>query len=423
MATKPGPALALAALAALFLLKGKGGKGGGQSADDADNVPEGTEVPDDTPKTPGSPSGGGKKVPKGTGAGGGAWDPGKLGPTSFWISPDCRNVIQGVDHYDKVLAPAMVKVFADISKAQDDYFATVDDSDPTSFGGKVIPDLYSVLAAALGFRRVGTEPGKWFVDTEFAEKVPGTCILAAPMFHLGNEAGQFDPENNPDAFNAALAEYFSKYPQLGMWLFSLQGSMIQDERFPIQARQISDIIDLSVALSAPDGAIGNPPAPAPKLQVESLFSLSKISDWMSQANAYASQWGAQFPKVINEYKSFVGDWYAQATANGTKLPVKASDTLEQAAKEKSPATYGVVIGRVLTQSESGGSVALPQPLGGASVTAGGKNAQTDAQGYFEMELPAGWHPAVISKGPQQWDAYISVDESQSKSLDLIATVA
>jgi len=430
MAAKPGPAIALAALAALFLLKKKGGGGGGAvDKEKLDGTEEGEVVDDDTPNKPASPSSGGKKVPKGTGAGGGSWDPGKLGPTALWISPDCRNVVTGTEYYEKVLVPAMLKAYEDFSSAQDAYFATIDDGDETTLAGKSMPDLYSVLAVALGFRKWNKTPvsGGWRSDTEFAKKPPGSCVLAAPMFHVGDVSGGALYEGlytggiapaYQAKFNEALVAYFGEYPQMAMWLYQLQEVMVQDERFPETSRSMSSFFDLSFVAQSATGAPGNPPEKAPGLKVSELFSIGALANWYKQAVAYVQKWAIQYPKAVSEYSAFVSDWWDQATAKGTKLPVSSSSSQEQAAKVASPATVGVVIGRIMTAAPGGPEI--PMPIAGAVVDIDGSNYSTDNQGYFEATVPAGWHPVGISVGPKEYNTYVTVEAGQTALVDFVA---
>lgn len=441
MAAKPGPAIALAALAALFLLKKKGGGGGGAvDKEKLDGTEEGEVVEDDTPNNPASPSSGGKKVPKGTGAGGGSWDPGKLGPTALWISPDCRNVVTGTEYYEKVLVPAMLKVFED----NDAWWAKTNEltgsSDPdvdgedVSLGGSLMPDMYTIVSIALGFRKF-TEPmnlnaggnTSYVEDTEFAKKPPGSCVLAAPMFHVGDVnrgklyeglySGGIAPAYQAK-FNEALAAYFGEYPQMAMWLYQLQEHMVQDERFPETSRSMSSLFDLSFVAQSATGAPGNPPVKAPRLKVSELFSIGALANWYNQAVAYVQKWAIQYPKAVSEYSTFVSDWWDQATAAGTKLPVSPSLTHEQAAKVESPATVGVVIGRIMTAAPGGPEI--PMPIAGAVADIDGSNYSTDNQGYFEATVPAGWHPVGISVGPKEYNTYVTVEAGQTALVDFVA---
>ncbi len=436
MAAKPGPAIALAALAALFLLKKKGGGGGGAvDKEKLDGTEEGEVVEDDTPNNPASPSSGGKKVPKGTGAGGGSWDPGKLGPTALWISPDCRNVVTGTEYYEKVLVPAMLKVFDDFHSSQEAYLASLPENQgkqPDEYGGRSTSDLYTVLAVALGFWKVKKTPvvneasRGWFGDTEFANKPPGSCVLAAPMFHVGlKEAGKLYQAGvngivpaSQAAFNEALSEYFGEYPQMAMWLYQVQEQMVQDERFPAGSRDISSLFDLSFVSHSSTGTAGNPPVKAPRLKVSELFSIGALANWYNQAVAYVQKWAIQYPKAVSEYSTFVSDWWDQATAAGTKLPVSPSLTHEQAAKVESPATVGVVIGRIMTAAPGGPEI--PMPIAGAVVDIDGSNYSTDNQGYFEATVPAGWHPVGISVGPKEYNTYVTVEAGQTALVDFVA---
>jgi len=405
----------------------KGKKKGGASLDTGalDGVTDGTTVPDDTPSNPGSPSGGGTKVPKGTGAGGGSWNPGTLGPKSFWISPDCRNVVVGAEYYEKVLVPAILKAFKDQSDAQDAYIATLNQSDPLSIQGKTIMDLYTALSIALGFREQLKAPDKkdgWIKDTKYAEKPPGSCILEAPMFHVGTtyeDAGYNGiAPSSQAAFNQALEAFFMKFPQLGMWLYGLQEQMVRDERFPENSRKMSSLFDLSFLTKSTAGSKGAPPEKAPQLKVMDLFSLAAITNWFSQAQAWVQKWISSYPAAVNEYKSFISDWWEQATNSGKKLPVSTSSTPEQASKADSPATIGIIVGRLMSAAEGGPEI--PVPVSGASVSIQNKTYTTNAQGYFEATAYPGWHIVEIGVGPKVYTSYVAVEAGQTAMVDFVA---
>jgi len=408
----------------------KGKKKGGASLDTGalDGVTDGTTVPDDTPSNPGSPSGGGTKVPKGTGAGGGSWNPGTLGPKSFWISPDCRNVVVGAEWYEKVLVPAILAAFkkgADIQLALKATPGQVEAGEPVSVGG-FTADLYSMLAIALGFREWNTSPvGDPIKDTKYAEKPPGSCILEAPMFHVGDTYEHIGPiggyriaPGSQAAFNQALEAFFMKFPQLGMWLYGLQETMVRDERFPVQSREISSLFDLSFLTKSTAGSKGAPPEKAPSLKVMDLFSLAEINSWFTKAQAWVQKWNSAHPAAVNEYKSFIIDWWQQATNSGKTLPVSTSSTPEQASKAESPATIGIIVGRLMSAPEGGPEI--PVPVSGASVTIDNKTYTTSAQGYFEATASAGWHPVEIGVGPKIMTAYIMVEAGQTTMVDFVA---
>jgi len=413
MATKPGPAIALAALAALFLLKKKGGGGGGagSGASDANGVPDGTVVDDDTPKKSGAPSSGGKKVPKGTGAGGGSWDPGKLGPKTLWISPDCQNVVMGVDYYDEVLAPAMAKVVGDFRSNQDAYLASLPENQGKQaheYGGRSQSDLYTVLAVALGFWKLNKTPVvnegfDWFADTEFANKPPGSCVLAAPMFHVGmadNKLYQAGIHGivpaSQAAFNEAVEQYFTDYPQLAIWLYTIQNRMVQDERFPPGGRSISSFFDLSFLVETPTGAAGTPPEEPPVLKVQDLSSPGTIEGWWNAAQAYIQKWKSQYSAVVIPYEAFISAWWDVMTSGGTKPPAAINLPPEQAAKEETPASTGILIADISRDNPNGPGLI---PLGQTAVKVGSWSGTTSPEGHVEAKLPPGWHQLEVVNGP------------------------
>jgi hypothetical protein len=231
---KPGPAIALAALAAFFLMRGKGG---GSGIDGLDDLPDGTKVPDDSPSDPSAPSGGGTKVPSGTGAGGGKWDPGAVSPTEFWISPDCQSVVEGVSYFDDALVPAIIdaqKQGHDRQNAWMEKNGTPETNlalEQQDIGGRTRSDVYSLLAIAFKMAEWSESgfDGIVWSDEEFMHKSPMVCIKQFPAFDMGTKFNSLKKADDATRFEEALGEYANVYPELVAWLMSLEERLVGHE--------------------------------------------------------------------------------------------------------------------------------------------------------------------------------------------------
>ncbi len=223
---KPGPALALAALAAFFLMRGKG-KGGSGAAGMGD-LPDGSVVPDPAPaQPPGAPSGGGTKVPKGSGTGGGKFDAGNLLPNKVWISPDCLTVVEGKDYFDEVILPRFIEAQESLSasfEAGDLEGIDATQYDQSVGGGGFYVNVYIYLAAVFGLIDSwgGDEYLYTFSTDDNMYTPPRSCLMQFPGFHIADRFNALKTTADSNRFEEALGEYNEKYPEMTSWLLSLE---------------------------------------------------------------------------------------------------------------------------------------------------------------------------------------------------------
>jgi hypothetical protein len=418
MAAKPGPALALAALGALFLMARKKG-----SADDVDmtdpdavdEVPDGAEVPDETPDKPGSPNSGGKKVPKGTGANGGSWDPGKVGPRELWISPNCESVVEGDEYYEEVLRPAVIQVMQDQIDLQ---------AKPDWKGSIMEADIYSYMAVAMGMMELNQNPTNtdsplFLVSTaDYMGKVPMRCVYEWPPFRIVERFGSLATNQDRLDYNEDLQAYMADYPQLFMKLYSLQERLLAD-RAQLPATKTFGTFDLGISVFAPaSGGPATPPEEAPSLGVLDLVDIAKLNDWYNQTKAYTAKYSQQqYKKVVDAIEGFNVKWFVDATGSGSAPAIPITTPTEQlftaaSATGFTPATHGILVGRVMNPVPGG-------PAAGVLVRSGTNQATTDSEGIFELALPVGMNQLEISSGPAVLEANVEIPASQSILKDLV----
>jgi hypothetical protein len=240
MAAKPGPFLAVAAIAALLLMGKKGPPETPDYSDlpSPDDVPEGGDYPDTTPDDS-VHSGGGKKVPSGSGHGGGSWLPPKtLGPDDLWFSPDCLAVYEGPDWFEDRFLPKILEYMEALN--QENYAAAGSagvevDVDLLEEGMEVtIGGAVKIPAMILGFALIKIwDPREGTPIDENVELPPNSCIAQSPWFQAGINPSLYSDANGvlfgDDAakqrFLDDLADYRDEYPMMAAFLISLEDRM------------------------------------------------------------------------------------------------------------------------------------------------------------------------------------------------------
>lgn len=228
---KPGPALALAALAAFFLMRGKGGGGG---TNGVNKVPDGTKVPNDSPSDkPATPSGGGTKVPHGTGAGGGKWSPPDLSPDELWISPDCQVVVEGPDYFDDVFLPRFLAISGPSGDVDDSAYGeflsteVFDDSFEWAGGGPYVY-VYAYIGIVLNLMVVTDESLVGPATGPYMFTPPHSCAMQFPAFHIYSEYNGLQTAADEERFRGDMEEFAEEYPAMATWLLELETRLFAD---------------------------------------------------------------------------------------------------------------------------------------------------------------------------------------------------
>lgn len=220
MAKGPGPAVALAGLAALFLMTRKKGTGAGS----VNNLPDGSEVDDNTPGDPGSPSGGGTKVPSGTGTGGGKWKAPKVDPAGVWISPDCQTVVEGADYFNETFVPRILESIDILNEwvGLEESEAIVEGEDVTLVGTGRKADVFTYTAIVLNLISGWTPQGVIFSTEPYMYTPPHSCAMQFPAFHVEDRYNSLKTVADEERFTDDMNAYAEEFPQLTDWLMSLE---------------------------------------------------------------------------------------------------------------------------------------------------------------------------------------------------------